>query len=424
MEKKSLKTYGPLFIVLAAFLWGVDGILRRSLFELPPTVIVFFEHLIGAALIAPAAIIALQKEKVTKKEWIALVIIAIFSGVAGTLMFTMALVKVNYISFSVVFLLQKLQPIFAITAAVFLLKERVNWKYSIWAILALVAAYFMTFKNGYVSFATGAGTITAALLAVGAAFTWGSATAFSRFALLRLSSTLTTGLRFIITVPLALLTVYIFKNSAGLLQVTTPEITRLIIIALSTGMVALWIYYRGLKYTEVKVATFLEYVFPLTGVAIDVVYYHNVLATSQYLAALVMLYAIFRLSQMNQAVVYTAKVVKGRGVGKQIGFPTFNLEIPEKFRPSNGIYAAKIWIGDNLYAGAMHFGPIPTYESDQPSLEIFVLDYTDDKKVKEVRFEVIRYLRGIQKFSSPKKLSAQISADVAQIKSLSVDFLN
>ncbi len=263
MTRQTLKTYGPVYIILAAILWGVDAVLRRSLFTLAPSVIVFFEHLIGAIVIAPATIVALKKEKVTKKEWFILFMIALLSGVIGTLMFTAALVKVNYISISVVFLLQKLQPVFAITAGVILLKEKINWRYGGWALLALVSAFFVTFKNGQINFATGSGVITAALLAVGAAIAWGSSTALSRMTVLKLSNTLATGLRFMITVPLALLTVYLFKDSAGLLQIDTSQMFRFIIIALSTGMVALWIYYKGLQHTEVRVATFLELIFVL-----------------------------------------------------------------------------------------------------------------------------------------------------------------
>ncbi len=300
MAKRDLKTYGPAFIVAAAVLWGFDGILRRSLFVLPPSVIVFYEHLIGAILIAPFALPLLRKEKVTSKEWLALLWISFLSGVIGTLFFTAALVKVNFISFSVVFLLQKLQPIFAIGAAMLVLREKISMRYVGWAVLALVASFFVTFKNGHVDLSSGDGTIIAALLAIGAAFAWGSSTAFSRFTVLRISNTLATGLRFFITVPLALLAVVIMHNTTALSSLHQAETSKLIAIALTTGMVALWIYYKGLQHTEVKVATILEFVFPLTAVLIDVVYYHNVLAVTQYLAAAVLLFAAYQVSRLNK----------------------------------------------------------------------------------------------------------------------------
>lgn len=299
-SKSSLTTYGPWFIVGAAILWGIDGVLRRNLFVLPPSVIVFYEHVIGALIILPFALPRLRVEKVSKKEWLALTWIALLSGVIGTLFFTAALVKVSFISISVVFLLQKLQPIFAIGTAHIVLKERITMRYAGWAVLALAASYFVTFKNGVVDTTTGHGTAVAALLAVGAALAWGSSTAFSRFTLLNLSNTLATGLRFWITVPLAFLTVVLLGNTAVLHTVTTAQINQLAVIALTTGMVALWIYYKGLAHTQVKVATILEFVFPLTAVIIDVIYYHNVLAWTQYAAGAVLLFAAYQVSQLNK----------------------------------------------------------------------------------------------------------------------------
>lgn len=418
MSKRTIRTEGPIYIVLAAFLWGLDAILRRSLFTLSPTVIVFYEHLLGAIIISPAVFIALRKEKVTKKEWLVLLLISILSGVLGTLMFTAALVKVYFISISVVFLIQKLQPVFALLAAVILLKEKVDRRYIRFALLAFIAAYFVTFKNGQINLATGAGTVTATLLALGAAFAWGTSTALSRMTVLKLSDSLSTGLRFFLTVPLALLTVYIFNDSAGLTSISTSQMLRFLAIALSTGMVALFIYYKGLKHTEVRVATFLELVFPLTAVFIDVIYYKNILAWTQYLAALVLLFAIYRLSALNQAVVYSAPVIKGFGRGKLVGSPTLNLEIPKKFKFKHGIYAARVWLDGTAVPAALHFGPVPTFGSKKSSLELHLLDVRPQADLAEVSFELGPYLREIKKFDDPKELKKQIQLDIAEIKAL------
>ena len=300
MSKNPVK-YGPLLIVLAAVLWGVDGIIRRSLFSLPPSVIVFFEHLIGAVIITPFFFKHWKREKLQGKEWLVIAIIALLSGVLGTLWFTTALARTNFIPFSVVFLLQKLQPIFAIAAAAIVLKEKVTWRYGVWAAVALVAAYFVTFPNGVVNFGDGSGQLAAALFAVGAAFAWGSSTAFSRQLLLKHSHTLITALRFFITVPLALVFVFALGQSPQLGELSGGQFGRLLIIALSTGMVALWIYYRGLKHTEAKVSTILELAFPLTAVLLDIFLYKTFLQPSQYLAAALLIYAIYRVSRHNKA---------------------------------------------------------------------------------------------------------------------------
>jgi drug/metabolite transporter (DMT)-like permease len=292
--------YSSFLIVLAAILWGVDGILRRSLYSVSPIVIVFYEHLIGALLILPFFFADKNRVELNRKEWLAVIFVALLSGVLGTLWFTTALLRVGFIPFSVVFLIQKLQPLFAIATATILLKEKIDRRYVGWALLAISAAYFITFKDGIVNLATGDGTVIAALFALGAAFAWGSSTAFSRYTLLGHSNTQITALRFFITVPFALIFVFAMGQVPGLQTVTGAQFLRLLVIALSTGMVALWIYYKGLKGTEAKISTILELTFPLVAVFIDIFLYKTYLAPSQYIAAAVLMFAMYRVALLNK----------------------------------------------------------------------------------------------------------------------------
>jgi drug/metabolite transporter (DMT)-like permease len=291
-------SYGPLLIFVAAILWGLDGVLRRSLYGLPPISIVFFEHLIGLIIIAPFLWKAWKVEKLEKKEWYALGVVALLSGVLGTLFFTTALLKVNFIPFSVVFLIQKLQPIFAITMAWFVLKETPTKHYWAWATLALVAGYFVTFPMGIVNFAEGGAHVTAAMFALLAAVAWGSSTALSRLTLLNHSNTLITGLRFLITVPIAIAFVFALGAGESLSAVTLQQFGYLTLIAFSTGMAALWIYYRGLRTTPVRISAIVELAFPTTAVVIDYFLYGVALHPSQYLAAGVLLFAMYKVSSL------------------------------------------------------------------------------------------------------------------------------
>jgi len=296
-----MKKFAPLLIIFASFLWGLDGILRRSLYVLPPIIIVFYEHFIESILIAPLTIKRLKKETITKAVWRVLFIVSFFSSLLGTLFFTAALAKTHHISFSVVYLLQKLQPLFAIVTATIFLKEKINKRYLIWAGLALISAYFVTFPNGAVNFDTGKQTIIAALFSVGAALCWGASTTASRFGLLRHSSTLMTGMRFILAAPMALILVFVLGQQSFLTGLTLSQFGRLTVIALSTGMVAQWIYYIGLKNTQVKISTILELTLPLTAIFIDVFLYKTVLAPTQYLSAAILLFAIYRVSLLNKS---------------------------------------------------------------------------------------------------------------------------
>ncbi|HEX9817586.1 MAG TPA: DMT family transporter [Patescibacteria group bacterium] len=298
MNKSWLKNKvlaGPLLIALAASLWAFDGVVRRSLFVLTPLTIVFYEHLVGTVFLAPQfrQINWLQVKKVAGS----LAFVTVFSGLLGTLWFTSALLAVQFISFSVVFLLQKLQPIFAIGSAKLLLGEQLSKRYLLWAGVALVAAYFVTFPTGRVVLSEQGNNVLAALYALGAAFGWGVSTTFSKKMLTVLPSQSATALRFGATTLLALLVLLATQGFAGIIAPTASQWARFIFIALSTGMVALMIYYKGLKITPVKVSTIMELIFPLLAVFIDAVIYKTYLVPVQYLAAAVLLYAAARVAQ-------------------------------------------------------------------------------------------------------------------------------
>lgn len=298
---KDKKSYvGPILIIIAALLWAVDGVIRRNLYSLPPITIIFFEHLIGLIILTPFVFKYVLKTKLTKREWWLLVLIAALSGLLGTLWFTTALLQVHFISFSVVFLLQKLQPLFAITTASIFLKEKLDKRYIIWAVLAIISAYFVTFPNGIVNLQTGEGTILAALYALGAAFAWGSSTTFSKMLLGKVSAAVSTFYRFLFTVFLAFPVIIIFGHSASLYAVTPYQFSLFAFIAISSGMVALLIYYKGLAKTPVHISTILELTFPFIAILIDMKLYHTVLVPMQWVAALVLVFSIYQIARLRQ----------------------------------------------------------------------------------------------------------------------------
>ncbi|MEK7591803.1 MAG: EamA family transporter [Patescibacteria group bacterium] len=419
-----LKFRGPVFIVAAAMLWALDGVFRRSLYSLTPLVIVFLEHLIGALIILPFLLRRWKEiSTLTKKEFAMIGGISLLSSLLGTLWFTTALLKTNFIPFSVVFLLQKVQPVFVIFTAWIVLKERITKQYLLWAGVALVSAYFVTFPGGIVSFATGSGTLEASLYALGAAFAWGTATVFSKIALSTKSDIAVTGLRFLMTSVMAGATVFLFGQSQILTTVTLPQIGTFTLIALSTGMVALSLYYKGLAVTEAKVSTILELVFPVSAVLLDIIVYKSVLSPLQYLAAVVLLFAAFRLTKLREkGVTFTSKKINGKGRGKKMGFPTINLAIPKGFSVENGVYAVKVRLGAELYNGALHYGPIPVFGENKKSLEVYLLDvknFPNSKVVgKNIVVELVRRIRPVMNFSTIELLRDQITLDVVHIRSI------
>lgn len=299
MRSSQRSITGPVLIFGACFLWAFDGVLRRSLnTSLPPITIVFFEHLIGFLLLLPFFWPAVKQVVLTKRIWKLAVIVSLFASLLGTLFFTTALAQTNFIPFSVVFLLQKLQPLFAIGIAAILLKEPITKKFLLWAGVAIVAAYFVTFPGGVVQLSAGMGTVLAAILAILAAACWGSATPFSKLLLKEVPVTVATGLRFGLAALFAIPLVFILGKSGSLQHIQASQLGTLVLIALSTGMVALWVYYQGLSRTRAQVAAIIEMTWPLLAVLLDVILYQTVLAPTQYLAAVIMLMAVWQVTQV------------------------------------------------------------------------------------------------------------------------------
>lgn len=297
-----IKKYSFLFIILASILWSLDGVLRRSLYSLPPTIVVFYEHLLGLILLTPFILKQLPKlQQLTRRDLMAFIWIAFFSGVLGTLMYTAALGQINYIQYSVVVLLQQVEPLFALFFARIILHEKITSRYLLWAIPAFLSAYLISFPNLTVSLTRQSGEIIAVLLALGAAFAWGSSTAFSRYALRKIPHTLATGIRFGLTTPLALGFVMVNNNTAHLTALNQTQWLTLLGITVTTGMVALVIYYRGLKFTEAKVSAITELTWPLSAIFIGSYFFHEQLTLTQILGATVLLISMIKIGQLQKS---------------------------------------------------------------------------------------------------------------------------
>lgn len=290
--------YGSAAVVLAALLWSLDGLLRRQLYSLPAPVIVFWEHMFGLIILTPFIISSLKAfKKLTQKQWIAIVGVSFLSGALGTILYTAALGRIQYIPFSVVVLLQQLNPIFAITTAAILLREPLSKKFFGLSAVALVAGYFVSFPNLSVNFSTGTGTLVAALFAVGAAACWGTSTAFSKYALKDISTMHITALRFGFTPIFALMFVFLSGSSKALGSLSFVQFKYIVAITFSTGLVALIIYYFGLKRVLASRAAVLELAWPLSAVFVGYVFLKAGLTATQVLGAIVMGWAIYSISK-------------------------------------------------------------------------------------------------------------------------------
>jgi DME family drug/metabolite transporter len=294
---KSIK-FGSAALVVAALLFSVDGLLRRHLFTLPAPVIVFYEHAFGFLVLSPFIVSSLKAFKqLTRKQVYAVVGVSFLSGAVGTILYTAALGRVKFIPFSVVVLLQQLNPVFAIGASGFMLREPLTKRFAGLAVIALAAAYVVTFPHLSVTLSTGNGTLIAAIMAVGAAAAWGTSTAFSKYALKDTSTLHVTALRFGITPFFALLFVFFSGSTSSLGAITLSQFKYLVAITFSTGMVALLIYYYGLKRVLASRAALLELAWPLSAVVVGFIWLHQGLTLTQGIAGVILVGAIYMIAQ-------------------------------------------------------------------------------------------------------------------------------
>ena len=293
-----MKKYLPaLAVIFAAFLWSFDGFIRQNLFALPSFLIVSLEHVIGAILFLPLLIRGWKEvSSLGQRGWISVLWISIFGGVLGTFFYTKALSYVNYIDLSVVVLLQKLQPIFAIALAGVILKEKITKRFIILAFAAIVGGYLVTFGSSSINDWDDK-TIIAALLALLAAFSWGSSTVLGKHALNRLSFTTVTSLRLAITASVTAFVLLSAGQYDAINNMTLSHWGSIVLIVLSTGSLALFFYYYGLNKLPASHATLYELFWPLSAVGLDWFIRGNILSLPQCVGAILLLGAIIILTR-------------------------------------------------------------------------------------------------------------------------------
>jgi len=112
------------------------------------------------------------------------------------------------------------------------------------------------------------------------------------------------------------------------------------------------------------------------------------------------------------------RVVAGDGLGRQLGFPTANLETAGLCLPPNGVYAGRARVRGQTYRVALNLGLRPTLGTPAPVLrvEAHLLDYQGDLYDQELEVEIGDRLREEKKFDSLPGLSAQIARDLAAVR--------
>ena len=302
-QAKKVRIKGAFAVAFSAMLWGVDGILLTpQLYNLNTAFVVFLLHLFPFVLMNCFFFREYRHLKtMTHSDFIYFMLVALFGGALGTLAIVKSLFLLNFNNLSVIVLLQKLQPVFAILLARVILKERVNKGFALWAALALAAGYFMTFGWGLPDFSTnGITTVYAALLSLLAAFSFGSSTVFSKKILGNYSFVSSTFYRYGFTTLIMLVIVLIGGHLFDFALVTNRNWLFVGLIGLTTGSGAIFLYYYGLRNVRASLSTFLELLYPITAVVLDYFVNHTHYTLVQWIAAFVMLFSIVMLNMNSK----------------------------------------------------------------------------------------------------------------------------
>lgn len=294
--------FAPYAIIIAAALWGLDGIvLRPSLYTLPVPLVVFIESTIVALLLTPFFIKNFELLKKLKfKDWLSFLGVAVFGGAIGTMAITKALFYVNFVNLSIVVLIQKLQPLFAISLAAILLKERLKQEFFFWAGISIVGAYLMTFGLHLPRLDTGDKTPIAALFSLVAAISFGSSTVFSKRALKNVGFGMGTYLRFLISAIVMIILILLLGKFNSVSSVSKHQWLVFLLIAFTTGGPAIFLYYYGLKSTPASISAICELSFPLTAVLLEYFVHGNVLSLIQWIGVILLLWGILKVSTLTK----------------------------------------------------------------------------------------------------------------------------
>ena len=115
-------------------------------------------------------------------------------------------------------------------------------------------------------------------------------------------------------------------------------------------------------------------------------------------------------------------VLKGKQLGRTIGFPTANLKIEENYKliPRNGAYVVKSIINQKTVFGMMNIGFNPTVAGENLSIEIHYFDFDDDLYNQKISVSILERLRPEQKFGSVALLKEQLEKD----KKTALEYIN
>jgi riboflavin kinase/FMN adenylyltransferase len=109
----------------------------------------------------------------------------------------------------------------------------------------------------------------------------------------------------------------------------------------------------------------------------------------------------------------TGKVIRGDQIGRQIGYPTANIQPHESYKliPGDGIFAVVVHVAGRTYKGMAYIGQRPTINGITRNIEVNIFDFNQDIYGQNIRMDFLHFIRGDMKFNSLDALKEQLAKD-------------
>lgn len=116
---------------------------------------------------------------------------------------------------------------------------------------------------------------------------------------------------------------------------------------------------------------------------------------------------------LGRGVSVSGKIIKGKGLGRNLGFPTANVDVDSGILPAKGVYIVQVFLGRRKLWGICNIGLRPSVSSGQQSvlLEVHLLDFNENVYEKPLVVEFVKRIRDEKKFPSIPSLVSQIKKD-------------
>ncbi len=294
--------FAPFFLLACGILRSTDLFFRTPIIKkIPILTLISWEHFVNFLLVLPLIFIFRKEyKKLNLKDFGLFCLIGFGASALGILCFTEAFAFMNP---ALAVLLQKLQPIFSIALGVIVLKEKPKKGFFLWAAVAILASYLVSFGTTNPFSGEGYKIAIGSFFALAAAFFWGGGTIWGKILLKKYNQGFLVANRFLFGFAFCLVLSFATGKGTGIELVMangSDNLWSIFYMATISGLIATSFFYSGLRWVDATLASILELVFPFSSVAIMWMFFNRPISTVQIFASAVLFFSMYKIAKGGQ----------------------------------------------------------------------------------------------------------------------------